>query len=158
MISVRLPCFHYGRYALLWCAAHSVTHLMCAPSFAPSTPRLPKNMLRSMLSQKKQNTPISSSSLPCGDPEWQRAGCVRLRRTCYIRGYAALDSRLRPSASARMTAVCIFAVVRLSHPAPPNYPPSLAITRRRRNKTQQSVILAGRRGSRYSDRNKNQNR
>ena len=28
----RLPIF---RYALLWCAAHSVTHLMCAPSFTP---------------------------------------------------------------------------------------------------------------------------
>ena len=25
----------FFRYALLWCAAHSVTHLMCAPSFAP---------------------------------------------------------------------------------------------------------------------------
>ena len=43
-IPIRLPIF---RYALLWCAAHSVTHLMCAPSFAPSTPRLPKNILRS---------------------------------------------------------------------------------------------------------------
>ena len=42
---IRLPIF---RYALLWCAAHSVTHYVCAPSFAPSTPRLPKNMLRSM--------------------------------------------------------------------------------------------------------------
>ena len=31
-IPFRLPIF---RYALLWCAAHSVTHLMCAPSFAP---------------------------------------------------------------------------------------------------------------------------
>ena len=31
-IPIRLPIF---RYALLWCAAHSVTHLMCAPSFAP---------------------------------------------------------------------------------------------------------------------------
>ena len=47
-IPIRLPIF---RYALLWCAAHSVTHLMCAPSFAPSTPRLPKNILRSPTSR-----------------------------------------------------------------------------------------------------------
>ena len=47
-IPFRLPIF---RYALLWCAAHSVTHLMCAPSFTPSTPCLPKNILRSPTSR-----------------------------------------------------------------------------------------------------------
>ena len=61
----RLPIF---RYALLWCAAHSVTHLMCAPSFAPSTPRLPKNILRSPTFARARATDSShiSHRLPGG--------------------------------------------------------------------------------------------
>ena len=53
-----------GRHALLWCAAHSVTHYMCAPSFAPSTPRLPKNILRSLfLSSDEKKQPSFSPLL-----------------------------------------------------------------------------------------------
>ena len=58
-IPIRLPIF---RYALLWCAAHSVTHLMCAPSFAPSTPRLPKNILRSPTFARTRATDSSHTS------------------------------------------------------------------------------------------------
>ena len=58
-IPIRLPIF---RYALLWCAAHSVTHLMCAPSFAPSTPRLPKNILRSPTFARTRATAPSHTS------------------------------------------------------------------------------------------------
>ena len=58
-IPFRLPIF---RYALLWCAAHSVTHLMCAPSFAPSTPRLPKNILRSPTFARTRATDYSHTS------------------------------------------------------------------------------------------------
>ena len=58
----------FFRYALLWCAAHSVTHLMCAPSFAPSTPRLPKNILRSPTFARTRATDSSHTShrLPGG--------------------------------------------------------------------------------------------
>ena len=55
----RLP---IRRHTLLWCAAHSVTHLMCAPSFAPSTPRLPKNILRSPTFARTRATDYSHTS------------------------------------------------------------------------------------------------
>ena len=61
-IPIRLPIF---RYALLWCAAHSVTHLMCAPSFAPSTPCLPKNILRSPTFARTRATDSSHTSHGC---------------------------------------------------------------------------------------------
>ena len=61
-IPFRLPIF---RYALLWCAAHSVTHLMCAPSFAPSTPRLPKNILRSPTSRVHAQQIVRTPATGC---------------------------------------------------------------------------------------------
>ena len=54
-----------------------------------------------------------------------------------------------------MTAVCVFAVVRLIHPAPPPLntigPPSLTITRVL-TKTSQPVILAGEAGKNRRER------
>ncbi|WP_424947776.1 hypothetical protein [Candidatus Spongiihabitans sp.] len=39
----------FRRQASLWCVAQSVTHYLCAPSFAPSTPCLTTKILRSFI-------------------------------------------------------------------------------------------------------------